>query len=197
MHELSGLMLLHGALEKSGNSPQKYKIIYDAHEFETERNPPRPKLERLRISLIEKRLVSLFDAELITVSALIAKALSGIHKKNVHVIRNHPTEIELARSKNSRILASDNCELLPTEIKSHFKCKFPVGVIVGKVTINRGKEEVISLLPKLKFNLALMGPEAPMMYQNCSELAQKLGVGHRLKIYGPIENHLLVRKLKI
>lgn len=157
------------------------KVIYDAHELEVHRNPPLPFIRKNFIRRLEKNLARNAD-HVITVGDEIAKILSKSFRKEVTVIYNSPfVENYLTNIRKDLNLDS----------------RKPLVIYVGKVTIGRGVEDLIALLPKLEgITFATVGPFTPKVQDSLVQRAEKLGVSERFRMLPPVPYPNVVEYIK-
>lgn len=156
-------------------------VVYDAHELEAHRNPPLPYFRKKFVTWLEKtgaRHVS----SVITVGDAIAELLQRELKKPVNVIYNSPvikpcvTDIR----KDLNLHESDR-----------------VLVYVGKITIGRGVEEILSLLPNLTpIMFAAVGPCDEKTENRLTERAKALGVSDRFRVLPPVPHEQVVSYIR-
>ena len=119
------------------------KVVYDAHELEVHRNPPLPFFQKRFVAHMEKKYGKQTN-EVITVGAHIADILSKELNKKINILYNSPI-IEPSLYTIRGDLGLDD--------------KIPLIIYVGKVTLGRGVEDILALLPKLPhIHFATIGP---------------------------------------
>ncbi len=190
------LTALPAAVKAASNSDTK--IIYDAHELETHRNPPPPPVVKAAISWTEKRYIKKAD-EVITVCEPIADYLGNLYGiKKPHVVMNTPI-YPFSEKRNGTFLFEDTIIKNPDNHwhaakKSNKDLRKTAGVpkdkkiaiYVGLVTVNRGIETVIEALPQLPdVYLVTVGPTNPATVEMLIEMANELGVGDRFILLPP------------
>jgi len=157
------------------------KVIYDAHELEVHRNPPLPFIRKNYVRWLEKRNARKAD-HVITVGDEIANILSRSFKKDVTVIYNSPQITPFVTNIRKDIGLEEGEPLI---------------IYVGKVTIGRGVEELISLLPTLKgVHFATIGPYSAHVKQQLLARADKLGVMDRFRLLPPVPYPNVVEYIK-
>ncbi|MBE1298315.1 MAG: glycosyltransferase [Alteromonadaceae bacterium] len=147
------------------------KLIYDAHELEVHRNPPLPFFRKRYVGWLEKRCAKRADA-IITVGENIANILSRSFKKKVHVVFNSPRIEPINRNIREDLQLDDET---------------PVMLYVGKVTVGRGVEEILSLmttLPGVVF--AAVGPCDQRSKEKLYKMAERLKISQRFRILPPV-----------
>jgi glycosyltransferase involved in cell wall biosynthesis len=177
-HDLDTLPL--GALAKSrlGGS-----LIYDSHELYTEAaiTPPPSPLWRPRWRLAERILIRKADA-VFTVCDSIAEELAGRYGvMRPTVVRNIP---ELADHDG----ASDATLRSRLGIAASAR----IAIWIGGINPNRRIEHLIEAVQSIPdIVLVLMGPGVPSYVQHLLAHAQRLGVGERVRIAGPVAPELV------
>ncbi len=189
-HDLIPLPMAVEVARKTGA-----KVIYDAHELETHRNPPLPPHIRYAVERVERRNIVKADA-VFTVCDPIADFLRDKYRiARPHVVMNAPQYPPTSERKGNFILED-------TRLKgadSHWRQSGGhidrlrdlagvsddkiLAVYVGLVTINRGLETVIEALPKLpEVTLVTVGPTNPASVEKLKEMAERIGVTDRFKL---------------
>lgn len=166
-HDLICLPAAHAAAHTAGA-----KLVYDAHELETHRNPPLPFLQKRWVGHVEAKFARRADA-VITVGALVCRELSAhIGRQDVHVIYNSPP--------------LDAC---PRQMRGDLRVEadMPLIVYVGKVTEGRGVGEILDLLPKMPgVMFATVGPCDARTLARLEAQSARLGLGARFRILPPV-----------
>lgn len=155
------------------------RIIYDAHELETERNANHFPWTWRVIRRTERKLVRHCDA-VITVSGRIAEHLAELYA----IVR--PTVIY-----NSPAIGpfDVDAEARPN-VREHLGVEKGVSlaVYVGSITVGRGLAVAVSAIARLpqSFHLALIGPRRPATYEELEELCRSLCVRDRVHFVPPV-----------
>lgn len=137
------------------------KVIYDAHEFEIDRNPPMGKLSKLYVSHQEREYIKSVDL-VVTVSNEIACELQTNYslKEKPIVIFNIPPKVQF---KSFDI--EDLKFFSPNQSLQSLQRYDYIGVYTGLLTINRGIETVLEALTVLPDHaLMLVGPRNNEIY---------------------------------
>jgi len=156
-------------------------VIYDAHELEQHRNPPKSWLWRKWVAYHEKKYAPACSA-VITVSESIADHLEReLDIRRPEVILNSPkvaTEHQCSRDLRSDLnLAND----------------IPLAVYVGGVTINRGLERLFEALRFTdKFHLALVGARNLAVEQSLRAISHQYDLASRVHFVDPVAPHDVV-----
>lgn len=166
-HDLICLPAAHAAAQATGA-----RLVYDAHELETHRNPPLPFFQKRWVGHVEAKFARRADA-VITVGALVCRELSAhIRRQDVNVIYNSPP--------------LDAC---PRTIRGDLRLDADVPLIlyVGKVTAGRGVGEILNLLPKMPgVMFATVGPCDAQSRAQLKAQANRLGMAMRFRILPPV-----------
>ena len=153
------------------------KLIYDAHELETDRNLPMVKFEKNYRAFAEQCLIRRCDA-VITVSDSIADYLAeryGIERPVV--LLNSPAMPPSTIEDEGPDLRSDLG--LPSEA--------PLALYVGGLMPARGIDQAIRALDYIRnLQLAALGPRQEATEQEMVALAETLGVRDRLHLVDPV-----------
>ena len=131
------------------------KVIYDAHEFEIDRNPPMGKLSKLYVRQQEGKYIKSVDL-VVTVSNEIADELQTNYtlKEKPLVILNIP-----AKAQFSSFDFRDLKFYSPSQNFQSLQKHDYIGVYTGLLTINRGIETALDALTMLPDHaLMLVGP---------------------------------------
>jgi glycosyltransferase involved in cell wall biosynthesis len=160
----------------------KAKLVYDAHELEVHRHPPLPFFQKQFVSHIEKKYGRKADA-VITVGRLIADELTSDLKRNdINVIYNSP----IIKESNNNI--RHDLRLTADE---------PLIIYVGKITVGRGIEDVLGMLPNLPdVHFAAIGPYDPKSKKMLENSALKMDVLDRFKLLPPVNYEHVVDYIK-
>ncbi|MEL6963990.1 MAG: glycosyltransferase, partial [Pseudomonadota bacterium] len=152
----------------------KAKLVYDAHELETDRNLPMVRFEKAYRSVAERLLIGQCDA-VITVSDSIARYLAERYRiPTPIVVLNAPMTRADAACSDLRA----DLGLLPDQ---------PLALYVGGLVPGRGIDQAIRTLVYLPdLQLAVLGPRQEATLKRTTELAEKLGVRQRLHIVDPV-----------
>lgn len=148
------------------------RVIYDAHELEVHRHPPLPFLERQNVRYVERKYGRRADA-VITVGKMVRDELAReLGRQDIHTIYNSP-EIEPSDHNIRRDLqVPDDQQVL---------------LYVGKVTVGRGVEYVIDLLPRLpNVVFATVGPCSEALRAELQKQAETVNVSSRFRILPPV-----------
>ncbi len=198
VHELSGLIAVYLATMTLINE-KRFKVIYDAHEYEIYRNPPYPFFVRLIVRYIENVCVRSLDARIVTVSNTIADLYAQRFDKSCSVIRNLPSPpriVDEPMYQCSRLvdLAAETINAPdPFVLRNH--AGQLSAVIVGKIMLNRGIEEVLNALAMdetLRLNLFLIG-EGDMDYMiSIKEKVRSLNLEEKVYWIRPVANEQLI-----
>ncbi|RYF72680.1 MAG: hypothetical protein EOO22_10345 [Comamonadaceae bacterium] len=166
-HDLICLPAGHAAAVACGA-----KLVYDAHELETHRNPPLPFLQRRLVGYVEAKYARLANA-VITVGRLVSHELSThIRRSDVNVLYNAP-----------------GLDPSPRNIRSDLRLhpETPLLLYVGKVTEGRGVGEIIALMPRMPgVMFATVGPCDMRARTRLETQAEALGVASRFRILPPV-----------
>ncbi len=176
-HDLICLPAAHAASNTCGA-----RLVYDAHELETHRNPPLPWLEKRMVAFVERKYARSADA-VITVGRLVAKELGAhIGRDDITIIYNSP---EIAPCKNSIRLdlrIDDKTSLL---------------LYVGKVTEGRGIRMMLDLLPQIPgVVLAVVGPSDARAKAKLEAHARSRGLSTRFVILPPVPPDQVVNYIR-
>lgn len=189
IHEFKSLMILYKIYKKKNYLFNNIKFIYDAHEIECFRNPPKKFIIKKIIQFYEIKILKLFKAQIVATSnghcRYYKKMLSKYN--DIFLIRNLPSNIDFKKTDIDL-----KFKIRETYFKnSIFEDKDKLGVYIGLITINRGLEELIKLINQTPdIHLVLLGN---YNNENFKEKIEKLTSDNpRIKIIPPIENHLLV-----
>ena len=199
VHELSGLVIFY--LASLGlNLEKNSRIIYDAHEYEIYRNPPKPYLLRSIISHIESFCIIKLNAEIVTVSDSIALLYQKRLLRKSTVINNLPSpnvgqkKVKYKVGKLGADFSEVNHAFQNGLIEQHVK-NLKSGVLIGKITINRGIEEVLlamAQMPSPSFNLFLIGDGTTEYLRKLSNLVRDLELKDHVYWVRPVENSQVV-----
>ncbi len=159
------------------------KLVYDAHELETDRNLPMVKSEKRYRAFAEHWLIQRCEA-VITVSDSIAGYLAERYQiERPTVILNAPSTDRVADGADDGDLRAD-LGLSPEQ---------PLALYVGGLMPARGIDQAIRALPYLPdLNLALLGPRQAATESEVTALAQELGVRERLHLVDSIPHEQLL-----
>jgi glycosyltransferase involved in cell wall biosynthesis len=148
------------------------KIIYDAHELEIDRFPPLTFLQKICISHVEKKY-SKKAHKVITVGKNVGKILAKhIKRKDIEILYNAPI------LKDSPSNIRDDLGL---------NSNIPLIIYVGKITVGRGIERILDLIPVLKdAHFAAIGPCDKNMKSKFISLAHKKNISGRFSILPPV-----------
>lgn len=184
------------------------KVIYDAHELETHRNPPAPFFIRKFVKYIEKRNIRKAD-EVFTVCEPIAEYLKDNYSiKKPHIVLNSPLYPlpdykALSADKNGSLMGGAQNSENQTEEKftklrsSELLKNATIGIYVGLITFNRGLETVIKALSFIpSIYIFAIGPRNEKVAIKLNALAKCLGVDDRFIMLDPVPHHLVVDFIK-
>lgn len=166
-HDLICLPAAYAAARAAGA-----RLVYDAHELETHRNPPLPFLQKRWVGHVEAKFARKADA-VITVGALVCRELSAhIGRQDVNVIYNSPPLDACPRTIRGDLRVAAEVQLI---------------VYVGKVTAGRGVGEILALLPKMPgVMFATVGPCDARTRVLLETQSEGLGLGARFRILPPV-----------
>ncbi len=199
-HDLIPLPMAIEVARKTGA-----KVIYDAHELETHRNPPLPPHIRYAVERVERRNIVKADA-VFTVCDPIADFLSDKYRiARPHVVMNAPQYPPISERKGNFILEDTRLN----GADSHWRQSGGridrlrdlagvsddkiLAVYVGLVTTNRGLETVIEALPKLpEVTLVTVGPTNPASVEKLKEMAERIGVADRFKLVPAVPADMVI-----
>jgi len=178
-HDLDTLFAGWLGTRKSGA-----KLIYDAHELETDRNLPLVRFEKTYRALIERWLIR-HCAAVITVSDSIADHLAKRYRlPRPAVVLNAPVTTEAIRPDRRLDLRADLD--LPEDV--------PLALYVGGLMPGRGIDQAVRALPHAPhLQLAALGPRQEVATNDILELAENLGVRDRLRLVDPVPPEQLKR----
>lgn len=169
--------LLPLLLALAGNLRVHAKVIYDAHELETHRNGQGRVASRL-IGLIEGICMKGVDA-VITVSPGIAAYLADCYNLE------EPTVVLNAPDSGTQPAHVDG----QGDVRSAtgLPADTPLVIYVGKITFNRGLEQVINALPHLqRYHFVMLGPRHDETLRTIVSEAVRLGVADRVHVLDPV-----------
>ena len=161
----------------------KIPYIYDAHEYEIHRNPPLPILQKLYVFFIES-LYSLNASYVITIGRYYAAGIAKhISSKKIKILYNSPVINKTSYNLRNDLKITDNKKIV---------------LFVGKLTMNRGIEEVVKILPSLPSNVvfATVGPCDDTQRKIFTNLAEKFNVSSRFTILPPVPYDNVVDYIK-
>ena len=199
-HDLIPLPMAIEVARKTGA-----KVIYDAHELETHRNPPPPAHIRYVVESVERRNIVKADA-VFTVCDPIADFLRDKYRiTRPHVVMNAPQYPPTAERNGNFVLEDTTVR----EPGSHWRQsggrverlrdlaevsdEKVLAVYVGLVTTNRGLETVIEALPKLpEVTLVTVGPTNPASVEKLILMADHLGVSDRFKLVPAVPADMVI-----
>ncbi|MBU2971753.1 glycosyltransferase [Pseudoalteromonas sp. C2R02] len=157
------------------------KVIYDAHELEVHRNPPLPFIKKNFVRWLEKKCAKQADG-IITVGNEIANILSKSFKKNVTVLYNSPVISSYIHNIREDLNLAADVRLI---------------IYVGKVTVGRGVEDIIRLMPQLEdVFFATIGPCSEKDRKNMYKVAAMHNVQHKMRILPPVPYEKVVEYIK-
>jgi glycosyltransferase involved in cell wall biosynthesis len=156
------------------------RLVYDAHELELHRNQEWTRYKRCVARAVELLGIRASDG-VITVSPLIADDLARTYRirRPVIVLNSPPLSTRgLEPAMDLRAEAGlDGAQQLT--------------VYVGGVLFRRGHEQLVEALAHLDdgHHVGILGPRKPLREAPLVELAQRLGVEHRLHFFGAVPAH--------
>jgi glycosyltransferase involved in cell wall biosynthesis len=155
-------------------------VIYDSHELEVDRNHSWPKKSFRKYSSKEGKYIKYVD-KVIAVSDGIAMFMSDYYKiDKILVVKNTPL---LSQQKESKNHIRDEINL---------DKKIPLIVYIGSVTFNRGIEEILTVLEKLKsFHFACVGPVNYILLEKLKDISTSLNIADRVHFIKPKKPSLL------
>lgn len=167
-----------------GARKAKARLVYDAHELETDRNLPMVRFERNYRAFAERWLVQRCDA-VITVSDSIADFLAERYRiERPVVLLNSPAPRPSAGENDGPDLRTD----------LGLSSETPLALYVGGLMPARGIDQAIRALsfePALQ--LAALGPRQDATEHEMVALAETLGVRDRLHLVDPVPPEALGR----
>ena len=175
-HDLNTLPIAYLAARRD-----QAKLVYDSHELYVERNKLRPSscLWKAVLHRLESFLSSRADV-VFTVNESLAQEMAiryGISQPGV--IMNTPLKLEQAQSLSTAHNSLRNELGIPSEVG--------LLIYVGRITFNRGLEELVLSLKHLKnCCLVCMGYGDEKYKQNLVALAEKSGIEDKLFFFGPV-----------
>lgn len=160
-----------------GAKRAKAKLVYDAHELETDRNLPLVPFEKAYRAFAERRLIRRADA-VITVSDSIADHLAKRYAiPRPAVVLNAPKSAPALRHADESDLRTDLA--LPEGA--------PLALYVGGLMPGRGIEQAVRALDHgSKLHLAALGPRQDATAETVLHLADSLGLRDRLHLVDPV-----------
>jgi hypothetical protein len=197
IHEFKALSILRKIYKKNLLLFKDTKFIYDAHEIECFRNPPKNFFIRLIIELIEIKFIKDSKSKIVSVSHGICNYYKNKLKnsKKVFLIKNLPSKISFRNNLDDEnyLRVSNIKKLFFNDIQKYDQVK--LGIYVGNITLNRGIEETIELVNSYpNVYLAIIGN---FSNKNFHDKIKKLNYDRsRIKIFGEVHNELLVNFIK-
>ena len=160
-----------------GARATRAKLIYDAHELETDRSLPLVRFERRYRAFAERWLIQRSDA-VITVSDSIADYLAELYPiTRPVVILNAPSTRLIAGDTTNNDLRSD-LGLSPDQ---------PLALYVGGLTPGRGVDQAVKALQYVPdLQLVALGPRQDATAEEVIRLAETLDVRSRLYFADPV-----------
>ena len=168
-------------------------IIYDAHEIEAHRNPPKDFFSKLFINHIEIKTLQKLKARIISVSDIIGAFYSKkINKELIYIIKNYPSQINFYQDHDQFINAV-NIKTAYQNFKS-ISIDQKLGIFVGNIALNRGIEELIQLISYFpKVYLCFVGKiSSTNHYDKIVTLINNLELDNRIHFLKPVDNHKVV-----
>lgn len=158
------------------------KLVYDAHELETDRNLPMVGFEKHYRAFAERCLIQRADA-VITVSDSIAAYLAKRYRiETPIVVLNAPATRRQTSGSDDGDLKRD-LGLAPDQ---------PLALYVGGLMPGRGIDQAIRTLPLLHdVHFAALGPRQAVTERDVMMLAQALGVWERVHLIDSIPHERL------
>lgn len=158
------------------------RVVYDAHELETHRNPPLPFLQKRWVTRVERKY-SRKAAEVITVGRYVGDVLSHtIRRRNINILYNSPQMAPCARTIRQDLNMDDSVPLL---------------LYVGKVTMGRGVAEILTALPQAAgVHFITVGPCDDNTRMELLNEAERLGVAERFRILPPVPFNQVVSYIR-
>lgn len=156
-----------------------WKVIYDAHELETQTSSlAREPFRRLWVELYEAILAPECDG-IITVSQSIAEWLRDTYGVGAPTVIYNTPEFGDARPMAAGTLRQ----------KLKLPVATPLAVYVGLVTFNRGIEQSVEMLAyEPKLHLALVGPRYKPVEDAAHAIAARIGALERLHMVNPVRS---------
>jgi glycosyltransferase involved in cell wall biosynthesis len=145
------------------------RLVYDAHEIEIDRMPPRPWVQRLQIGWLEKRYVEQADAFVTVSPGLLTHYGAAYRLRRPMVLYNTPAFTPADRAAGD---VRADCGL---------DADVWLGVYVGAVGPGRGVEtllEALALVPEA--HLAMVGSRRPQWDELIERMVDRLGLAGRL-----------------
>jgi len=157
------------------------KLIYDAHELETDRDKPSHRRWKKEIKVFEGFFAKKADA-IITVSHGLAKEIKRVHGVSLPVVIYNTPDISVA-------------ETAPTKLRDDIGVSkdTPLGLYVGGLKITRGLPfflEAVAQIPDLHF--VVCGPRTAKAEVDFINLVKQLGIADRFHMVGPMEQKFLL-----
>jgi glycosyltransferase involved in cell wall biosynthesis len=165
----------------------KAKLIYDSHELYVERNrlDPSSRFWKLVLRRLEGFLARRADAVLTVNEALADIMAKRYGMPQPVVVMNTP-----ARVKQLELVAVGD-SLLRSELG--ISPELELLIYVGKITFNRGLEQLVSSLKILEgCCLVCMGGGDESYKNGVLSIAKKMGVDHRLFFFGPVPSDRVI-----
>ncbi|MDD5177483.1 MAG: glycosyltransferase family 4 protein [Sterolibacterium sp.] len=158
------------------------RLIYDAHELETHRNPPLPFFQKYFVGLVEAKYAQRADA-INTVGMLVGQELAAHIKRNdINILYNSPPLDDCPRNIRTDLQLDEETQLL---------------IYVGKVTEGRGVGQILELLPKMPGVIfATIGPCDLKSHSKLKSHSERLGVSSRFRILPPVPFEQVVSYIK-
>jgi len=196
IHEFKALLVLSSIYKKNKILFKNIKFIYDAHEIECFRNPPKVFIIKLFIEFIEIKFLKQVKAKVISVSHGICNYYSNKLKnnKNIFLIKNLPSKIRFYKD-NYDITTEKNVKEVFFQDTPRDPPNSKLGIYSGILTLNRGIEEAIQLINNFpNIYLALVGSFNSKKFEARFD---KLNYDRsRIKIIEHVENDLLINFIK-
>ena len=181
-HDLNALPVAYLAAKRD-----KAKLVYDSHELYVERNKLQPssRLWKFVLRRLESFLARRADAVL-TVNESLAEVLAKRYRiPPPTVVMNTPAK--LGRPESLPVTK----DILRNELS--ISPDVEVLLYVGRITFNRGLEQVILSLEYLEdCCLVFMGGGDEKYKKSLFSLAKNTGVDHRFFFFGPVPSEKVI-----
>lgn len=158
------------------------RLVYDAHELETHRNPPLPFFQKRFVGYVEAKYARKAEA-INTVGVLVSQELAAhIKRSEINILYNSPLLESCPRNIRSDLRIHDETPLI---------------LYVGKVTEGRGVGGILELLPKMPgIMFATVGPCDARSRSKLKAYSERLGVSSRFRILPPVPFEQVVSYIK-
>lgn len=192
LHEFKSLFVLNSVYKKNKHLFDNINVVYDAHEIECFRNPPKNFLLRNIIEYLEINYLNKLKSKVVSVSYGIINYYKKKtnQKENVFLIKNLPSVVDFSKYPNY-----DHIIDIRQKFFKYKNVDDLLGIYVGNITINRGIEEAIKLINEFpNVRLALIGKAINKKYEE--KINSLISDSNRIKIYKEVPNHKLVNFIK-